>query len=120
MGYDEMGFAGGERPAEGEASHEEASEVIPTLEKDLEEFLAHNLELIEPGLTLYEENGREGRQIDIGGGRIDLLCKDPGGDIVVVELKACEAGDSAIGQLLGNVGFLSKRMFWGRRVRGVL
>jgi RecB family endonuclease NucS len=109
----------GERQA-GEGSPEEPSQVIPALERDLEEFLVRSLQLIEPGLTLYQEEGRTGRQFEIEGGRIDLLCKDRGGDIVIIELKACEAGDSAVGQLLGYVGFASRRMFWGRAVRGVL
>lgn len=120
MENDEKVFPKADRPADGVDSPAEGSLIIPTLEKDLEEFLAHNLDLIEKGLTLYEEDGRGGRQFEIDGGRIDLLCKDRGGDIVVIELKAVEAGDAAVGQLLGYVGFLSRRRFWGRRVRGVL
>jgi len=107
--------------AEQQRSPEEASQVIPALERDLEEFLVHNLDQVEPGLTLHWEEGREvGRQYEIEGGRIDLLCVDSGGDYVVIELKACEAGDSAVGQLLGYVGYVRRRMCWGRKARGVL
>jgi RecB family endonuclease NucS len=113
-------FSTGERPAEAKASPSAAPEILSALERDLEEFLVNNLELIEPGLRLYEQDGREGRQFEVGGGRIDLLCEHPGGDIVVVELKACEAADAALGQVLGYVGLVSKRMFWGRKVRGIL
>lgn len=95
---------------------------LSVLERDLEEFLVNNLDLIEPGLKLYENNGQQGRQYSIDGGRIDLLCEHRDGDVVVVELKACEAADAAVGQLLGYVGYVSTRMLWGRErtVRGVL
>lgn len=39
-------------------------------------------------------------------GRIDLLARDVDNNLVVVELKAGKAKDSALGQLLGYVGCL--------------
>lgn len=50
-------------------------------------------------------------------GRIDLLARDANNHLVVVELKAGKARDSAFGQLLGYMGCLSASE---SNVRGIL
>ena len=47
----------------------------------LEDFLSENLNVIESGLTLIK------RQFSVKGHKIDLLCRDIYGHIVVIELK---------------------------------
>jgi len=60
-----------------------------------ESFIRDNINLNELGLIFleYEYN------TDVG--RIDILCKDDDGNLVPIEVKLGEAGDSAIGQILG-------------------
>ena len=60
-----------------------------------ESFIRDNINLNELGLIFleYEYN------TDVG--HIDILCKDDDGDLVPIEVKLGEAGNSAIGQILG-------------------
>lgn len=95
-----------------------ASSGISLLERDLQKFLSRNLHLIEPGLVAHPEYQLEEYQTDVG--RIDLLCQDAKGSWVVVELKADWAGDDAIGQVLGYMGWVRDNLPNGSSVRGVL
>jgi hypothetical protein len=71
------------------------------LEKDLQRYLAENLECIEPGLRLHEEDGIRGIEFEAGGGRrIDILAVDGSGAFVVLELKVSKGYDRVVGQLL--------------------
>ncbi|MCE7519164.1 endonuclease NucS [Halomonas titanicae] len=56
-------------------------------EHDLRDFLARNLQLLEPGLTLYTDEGITGVEFPVGGRFIDLLAVDSSGNYVVIELK---------------------------------
>ena len=62
-------------------------------ERDLQNFLAKNLSLIEPGLTLYIEEGITGLEFPVGNKFIDILAKDKGNNYVVVELKVSRGYD---------------------------
>lgn len=53
-------------------------------EKQLEDYLSDNLELIEEGMTFF------GRQIEVPGGIIDILAKDRDNNICIIELKIKE------------------------------
>ena len=71
-----------------EPASEEASETADpqqglefALEAHLRDFLARNLERIEPGLRLYSAGDRIGIEFPIDGGRIDLLAIDGDGKI---------------------------------------
>lgn len=69
-------------------------------EKDLQNFLAKNLALIEPGLQLYEDEGINGLEFPVGGRFIDILAVDSSNNYVVIELKVSKGYDRVIGQLL--------------------
>lgn len=69
-------------------------------EQNLEDFVVHQLEAIEPGLHLV------GRQISTPAGRLDLLCKDSEGKFVVVELKREQGTDRVVGQILRYMGWV--------------
>jgi hypothetical protein len=97
-----------------EPTAEEAVEVSVSLERDLEEYLSMSLPTLEPKLELVE------RQYKTGVGIIDILAKDRNGDPVVIEIKAGEARDPAIGQISGYLAWLGKNRPFGARVRGML
>lgn len=92
------------------------------LEKDLQRYLADNLQLIEPGLILFEDEEITGFEYPAGGGRrIDILAKDRSGGFVVLELKVEKGYDRVVGQLLRYVNWVRKELAEpGQRVRGVI
>lgn len=90
-------------------------------EHDLRDFLARNLQLIEPGLTLYEQEGVTGVEFPAGGRFIDILAVDARGGLVIVELKVSKGYDRVIGQLLRYVGWIERHHAEpGQRVRGFI
>ena len=74
------------------------------LEKDLEDFLELNMDLIEPGLRLIE------RQYQTRTGPLDLLGVAENGDLVVVELKKDRASDKVFGQISRYIGGLIEEL----------
>lgn len=96
------------RPAQGRTA------VGRTLaERNLEDFIVHQLDAIEPGLRL------EKRQLSTPAGRLDLLCKGANGDYVVVELKRTQGTDQVVGQVLRYMGWLSEA-HGIEKVRGIV
>jgi hypothetical protein len=92
-----------------------------SLERDLEKFLVANLGQLEPGLSLYAENGKSGQQFDTGiVGRLDILALDKAGDLVVIELKAGEADDQVCGQVLKYMGWVTENLAGKKNVRGIV
>jgi endonuclease len=90
-------------------------------EHDLRDFLARNLHLIEPGLTLYSEEGVTGIEFPVGGRWIDILAVDRSRAYVVIELKVSKGYDRTIGQLLRYMGWIEKHHAEeGQSVRGVI
>ncbi len=82
-------------PIEGDDEATGVGELVETsisLERDIEDHLVSNLEVIEKGLKLV------GRQVKIDVGRIDILAEDETKARVVIEVKVGEAKDSAVGQ----------------------
>jgi endonuclease len=51
----------------------------------LQNYLVKNLDLIEPGLRLYDEEGMTGIEFPVGGRYIDILAIDQNGTYVVIE-----------------------------------
>lgn len=82
-------------------------------ERNLEDFIVHQLETIEPGLHLVK------RQLSTPAGRLDLLCKDVDGNYVVVELKRTQGTDQVIGQVLRYMGWL-REAHPTEKVRGIV
>ena len=74
-----------------------------SLERDMEDHLVNNLTSLEPGLTLVS------RQETVEVGRLDILAKDKDGSLVIIELKAGEAKDAAIGQIARYMGWFARR-----------
>lgn len=94
---------------------EEAYEVSLSLERDLEEHLAKDLSTLERGLVLVD------RQYKTGVGFVDILARDADGTPVVIEIKAGEARDSAVGQVTRYMGWTKQQGSIGSgRVRGIL
>ena len=85
-------------------------------------YLADNLQLIEPGLTLFQDEDITGFEYPAGGGRrIDILAKDKSGNFVVLELKVEKGYDRVVGQLLRYLNWVRKELAEpGQRVRGII
>lgn len=90
-------------------------------EHDLRDYLARNLHLIEPGLTLYNEQDVTGIEFPAGGRFIDILAVDRTGGYVVIELKVSKGYDRVVGQLLRYRTWIKKNHAEpGQNVRGVI
>ena len=96
------------------------SEFALSLERDLEEYLEANLQVIEPGLRVYREGELSGRQFGTDVSRIDPLAQDSAGNFVVIELKAGEADRAVLGQILPYMGWVREHLANGKAVRGVV
>ncbi len=99
-------------PGIGREDNDELVEASISLERDVEDHLVSNLGAIEAGLTFVQ------RQVPTDVGRIDILARGADGELVVIEVKAGEAKDAAIGQLARYVGWY--RSQGEARVRGIL
>jgi RecB family endonuclease NucS len=89
-------------------------------ERDLQNYLAKNLQRIEPGLRLYEEEEIIGLEFAAGGRYIDLLAVDSQGSYVVIELKVSRGYDRVIGQLLRYMAWIENNMQSDKPVRGII
>lgn len=90
-------------------------------ESDLRDYLAKNLQVIEPGLRLYEEEGITGVEFPVGGRFIDILTVDCNGNCVVIELKVSRGYDRVIGQLLRYMAWIQKNQAEPeQKVRGII
>lgn len=79
-------------------------------EKDLQSYLVKNLSLLEPGLSLYEEEGIRGIEFPAGKRYIDILAIDTNNDFVVIELKVSKGYDRVVGQLLRYVSWIRQNL----------
>jgi len=90
-------------------------------ERDLREYLARNLQLLEAGLRLYEQEGVSGVEYPAGGRFIDILAVDAASNYVIIELKVSRGYDRVVGQLLRYMGRIaSHHADAGQRVRGII
>lgn len=89
---------------------EDPSEQAFAAESDLRDFLAQNLDKIEPGLRLHMDGERDGVEYPIEGGRIDILAIDTEGKFVVIELKLSRGRNRALGQLLHYMGWVDTHL----------
>lgn len=102
-------------PQEGAVGVDEddAAEQRFALEADLRDFLAANLGVLEPGMRLYERDGRKGVEFAIDAGFIDILAVDREDKLVVIELKLSRGRNRAVGQLLYYMGWIDKHLGGG-------
>ena len=90
-------------------------------EHNLRDYLAKNLQLIEPGLKLYTDEDINGVEYPVGGRFIDLLAVDSAGNYVVIELKVSKGYDRVVGQLLRYVNWIKLNLAdQHETVRGII
>ena len=89
------------------------------LENHLRDFLAKNLDKIEPGLRLYEKDGVSGVEFRIESGRIDLLAIDKNNSPVIIELKRNYGKEKVLGQILYYMAWVDKNLDLGPS-RGII
>jgi len=90
-------------------------------EKDLQNFLAKNLSLIEPGLSLYVEEEISGIEFPVGNRFIDILALDRDNNYVVIELKVSRGYDRVVGQILRYMAWIRKNHAEeSQKVRGII
>jgi len=90
-------------------------------EKDLQNYLAKNLHLIEPGLQLFADEGINGLEFPVGGKFIDILAIDSNGNYVVIVLKVSKGYDKVVGQLLRYMAWIKRNQVeTGQSVRGII
>ena len=90
-------------------------------EADVETRILGSLGTLDLRLHVDPATGRNGKQLPIPGGRIDLLCRDVKDDsFVVLELKKGEAPDQALLQLLRYMSWVRQNLADGRDVRGII
>ena len=86
-------------------------------EKDLQNFLSQNLDIIEPGLSLYNN----GIEFPVGRKRIDILAIDQENQLVVIELKVSRGHDKTVGQILHYIGWIKENEAGkDQAVRGII
>lgn len=83
-------------------------------EETVEDILARNMELIEPGMTLVQ------RQLITEVGRIDLFARDKNGTFTIIELKKGKTDDDVFGQLSRYLGWCKKTKARTSNVRGII
>jgi endonuclease len=110
-------------PENGEEA-EVRTDIAFSLEYQLRDFIAQNLNAIDVGgrrLRLYvDPAGNDGIEYSSPVGRIDILAIDDEGSFVVFELKRASSPDHAIGQLARYMGWVRQTIGKDREVRGVI
>ncbi|MGC4032104.1 MAG: endonuclease NucS [Tepidisphaeraceae bacterium] len=89
------------------------------IEAHLRDFLAKNLGFLEPGLKLYEKDGRQGIEFPVTDGRIDILAIDRNGTPVVIELKLSKGRNRVLGQLSYYMAWVDQNLGLGMS-RGII
>lgn len=83
-------------------------------EETVEDILAHNMELIESGMTLVK------RQLETEVGRIDLFARDREGVFTIIELKKGKSEDDVFGQISRYLGWCKKTKARTENVRAII
>lgn len=108
----------------GEDEIAEPAETTFSLEYQLRDFIAQNLDGIlinGKKLELYvDQTGRDGIEYPSGVGPIDILARDKNGSFFVFELKRARSPDHAIGQLARYMGWIKETIGRGYEVNGII
>ncbi len=111
-------------PEEEDSPHDQAIAAASdefAYEHDLRDYLAKNLQILEPSLKLYADQGITGTEFPVGGRFVDILALDGKGDYVVIELKVSRGYDRVVGQLLRYVSWIKRHHADpGQKVRGII
>ncbi|HEX4211915.1 MAG TPA: endonuclease NucS domain-containing protein [Candidatus Dormibacteraeota bacterium] len=108
-------------PAELQAVEDETFSPEFAAEAHLRDYLASNLGLIEPGLSLYtDSNGTAGIEYPTPIGRIDILAVDSNQNYLIIELKVSRGPDDVAAQLLRYRSWVKRHIAKGGAVRGVI
>ena len=83
-------------------------------EKEYQEFIGNNVELVEPGLKVVK------REYRLSTGPIDFLCMDKDGQEVGLELKYPRAQSKDVRQLDGYIKEYSNAQNYSHKIRGIL
>jgi hypothetical protein len=100
-------------------SEDEDEDQAFAAETDLRDFLAKNLDRVEPGLQLYKRGDQSGVEFPVDEGRIDILATDKADRLVVFELKLSRGRNKALGQILYYMGWVDKHL-GGGPCRGII
>ncbi len=107
-----------------DADESEIYEPSFSLESQLRDFLATNLDSIDVNgerLSVYvDEMGRDGIEYPTGVGQIDILAIDGNGDFYIFELKKANSPDKAFGQVARYMGWLKQTIGKDQKVYGVI
>lgn len=106
-----------------EGDEEISEEMIFPKEENLESFIIKNWKSIfGDTLELYiDEDGTGGQQYTTDVGFIDILAKDTGGNLVVIELKRSVSGAAVIGQILAYMQWVQENLASeNQKVRGIV
>jgi len=89
-------------------------------EKDIEDHISQILPQM--GLNLYQDpiTGKTGRQYQTNVGRLDLLCTDTSGRLIIVELKKGEAPEQTLLQVLRYMSWIRQNLAKTRDVQGII
>jgi len=91
-------------------------------ESHLEDFIVENWTstIFGADYDLYNESGESGTQIQVTGGRLDILAvRKDGKELLVIELKRGRASDYVVGQMLRYMSLVSDELATsGQSVRG--
>ena len=89
-------------------------EKLKIREKEYQEFIGNNVELVEPGLKVVQ------REYRLPTGPIDFLCLDKDGKEVGLELKYPKAQSKDVRQLDGYLKEYSSTQNYSHKIRGIL
>jgi hypothetical protein len=106
--YDD--FLLGREPDRGDEAEMEEEDQRFAAESDLRDFLAKNLDRLEPGMRLFQRGDQGGVEFPVDDGRIDILAIDRDGRFVVLEFKLSQGRNRALGQLLYYMGWVDKNL----------
>jgi hypothetical protein len=87
---------------------------VEASEKEIEDSIINNPEIIEKGLKLIK------RQNTTDVGIIDILCLDKNDNYVVIELKKGKASDKVVGQIQRYMAWVGEGLADKERVRGII